>query len=102
MFTECGGQCGCGFTGVIVKVNRCFVRLVACIGSTPSCALGNSCGKGFCSGFDRFDDFDDFGRFGGFGGVGGASFGCRNRRNKLGSVVDIPIDKICAVVRNSI
>jgi len=80
IFTTSGGASGCGFTGVILKVNPCFVRLICSIGPAPGCALGNA-----CSGLRRDRDFDDF----------------RCRRG-LGSVVDIPIDRIAAFVHNAV
>lgn len=84
IFTESGGQSGCGFTGVVIDVNKCFVRLITRIGPAPSCALGNACegcrlrGNGFTR--DR-----------------GAC-----RCNFVGSVVDIPIDQIVAFVHNAV
>jgi len=43
IFTKSGGQSGAGFTGVILSVNDCFVRLITRIGPPPGCALGNAC-----------------------------------------------------------
>lgn len=43
IFTSSGGQSGAGFTGVVLAVNECFVRLLTRIGSPPGCSLGNSC-----------------------------------------------------------
>lgn len=83
IFATCGGQSGCGFTGVVLAVNPCFVRLITSIPerSAPSCALGNDCG-GRCS--LRRRDCDD------------------RRGNELGSVTDIPIDRIAAFVHNAV
>lgn len=84
IFTESGGQSGCGFTGVVLDVNKCFVRLITRIGPAPSCALGNACEgcrlRGSSFNRDR-----------------GASCG-----NFVGSVVDIPIDQIVAFVHNAV
>ncbi|MGE5473062.1 MAG: hypothetical protein ACM3UU_02445 [Ignavibacteriales bacterium] len=87
IFTESGGESGSGFTGVVIFVNPCFVRLISCIGPAPSCALGSSCDSNF-----------------GFGNR------CSNRckgdsgfdRNNLGSVTDIPTNKIVAFVHNAV
>lgn len=43
IFTASGGQSGSGFTGVVLSVNNCFVRLLTRIGPPPGCALGNAC-----------------------------------------------------------
>lgn len=82
IFTTSGGVSGRGFTGVVLHVDECFVRLVTRIGPPPGCALGNAC----CSDFNR--------RFFGFGFNGFVG--------NVGSVVDIPIDKIAAFVHNAV
>lgn len=43
IFTKSGGESGSGFTGVLLGVNECYVRLITKIGPAPSCALGNCC-----------------------------------------------------------
>lgn len=43
IFTSSGGQSGAGFTGVLLAVNNCFVRLITRIGPPPGCSLGNAC-----------------------------------------------------------
>ncbi len=78
IFTTSGGQSGCGFTGVVLYANPCFVRLVTRIGPPPGCALGNA-----CTGFARKQN----------------NYGCVNT---VGSVVDIPMKKIVAVVYNTV
>lgn len=96
IFTTSGGMSGSGFTGVVLHACDDFVRLVTRIGPPPGCALGNACGKNF-----RWGDSGGFGGFGGgrnscCGGYdGGYNYG-------VGSVVDIPICKIAAVVRNAV
>lgn len=90
IFATCGGVSGCGFTGVIIFVDECFVRLVTRIGPPPGCALGNACVPGFNN---RWSGFGAANR--GFG-LAGFPF------NTLGSVVDIPIDKIAAFVHNAV
>ncbi|MDD4504220.1 MAG: hypothetical protein PHS15_05265 [Clostridiaceae bacterium] len=80
IFTTSGGDSGSGFTGVILSVNPCFVRLVTHIGPAPGCALGNA-----CCGY-------------GMGSYGG---GYSNVRT-VGSVTDIPLDRIVAVVSNAV
>lgn len=51
IFTTSGGQSGSGFTGVVLAVNPCFVRLITHIGPAPGCALGNCCGGGVVTTF---------------------------------------------------
>ena len=75
IYTTSGGQSGCGFTGVILSVNCSFVRLITRFGSAPSCALGSSCG--------------------GFNNRG-------YRGSSVGSVCDIPIERIACFVHNAV
>jgi hypothetical protein len=82
IFTTSGGDSGSGFTGVILSVNPCFVRLVTHIGPAPGCALGNAC----C----------------GYGGYGNAGYGNVGNVRTVGSVTDIPLDRIVAVVSNAV
>jgi hypothetical protein len=77
IYTTSGGQSGCGFTGCILRVNPCFVRLVTRIGAAPGCAVGSSCER--C----RRDP---------------CNFSIRN----IGSVCDIPIDRIACFVHNAV
>ncbi|HYF84027.1 MAG TPA: hypothetical protein VEB00_13485 [Clostridia bacterium] len=83
IFTTSGGDSGSGFTGVILSVNQCFVRLVTHIGPAPGCALGNACG-------------------GPMGGYGGGYGGTTGYIRTVGSVTDIPLDRIVAVVSNAV
>jgi hypothetical protein len=95
IFTTSGGESGRGFTGVLASVNCNFVRLITQIGPAPGCALGNCCD-------DRCHDHCHDGRGNngrdGLGGQGRAS--CRV--DNLGSIVDIPIDRIAAFVQNAV
>ncbi|MFU0824419.1 hypothetical protein [Clostridium sp.] len=118
IFTTSGGESGEGFTGVLLGVNNSFVRLITQIGIAPGCPLGSCCndrkrcrnsngpvaGAGF-DGYnnavqDNFDndfnsqclgqeDLEDTGRF-----------TCRG--TTVGSVTDIPIDRIAAFVHNAV
>ncbi|KUO74627.1 MAG: hypothetical protein APF77_23225 [Clostridia bacterium BRH_c25] len=83
IFTTSGGDSGSGFTGVILSVNPCFVRLVTHIGPAPGCALGNACD--------------------GYGGYGMGGYGVAHGQVRtVGSVTDIPLDRIVAVVSNAV
>lgn len=90
IFTTSGGQSGAGFTGVLLAVNHCFVRLITCIGPAPGCALGNA-----CSDFPR-------GPLGGRGGNCGKNCDGHRDINTLGSVTDIPVDRIASFVHNAV
>lgn len=79
IYTTSGGESGAGFTGVILAVNPCFVRLVTHIGPAPACALGSCCGVP------------------GMGGYGAAGYGGGAIRT-VGSVAEIPLDRIVAIV----
>ena len=109
IFTTSGGESGEGFTGVLLSVNNNFVRLITQIGIAPGCALGSCCndkkdryrydnvagveGDNFDNDFNRQclggEDLEDTGRF-----------TCRG--NTVGSVTDIPIDRIAAFVHNAV
>jgi hypothetical protein len=91
IFTTSGGLSGSGFTGVVLAVSPCFVRLITHIGPAPGCALGSCCGVpggGYGGGMGGYG--------GGMGGYGGGYI------NTVGSVTDIPLDRIAAVVRNAV
>lgn len=102
IFTKSGGQSGCGFTGVILGVNECFVRLITRIGPAPGCSLGNSCGA-------------NDGGYANSNGYGGNGYGCNFNQNyggcgngggtpvyNVGSVTDIPICSIASFVHNAV
>ena len=91
IFTTSGGQSGSGFTGVILFVNPCFVRLITCIGPAPGCALGNA-----CEGVN--------GVFGGFNGGIPRNKCCSGVGpvSTVGSVTDIPLDRIASFVHNAV
>jgi len=86
IFTTSGGASGCGFTGVLLRVNPCFVTLCNRIGVAPSNPLSEEiCGR-------RRDGRDE-----------------RDEREwdemhiiRVGSVCDIPIDRIAAFCHNAI
>lgn len=85
IFTTSGGVSGCGFTGVLIRVNPCFVTLVNRFGTAPSspisksiCPPKNGCGDAPGSG----KDMTPF--------------------HSVGSVCDIPVDKIAAFCHNAI
>lgn len=126
IFTTSGGQSGSGFTGVLVSVNPCFVRLITQIGSAPGCALGNCCDRRRdhddrrdnvgnvntgCLGEEEFDnDFrgpgelsntNDLRRGNNREQLGGQGRATCNRFT-LGSVVDIPVERIASFVHNAI
>lgn len=97
VFTASGGESGSGFTGVVLSVNANFLRLVTEIGTAPGCALGNC-----CTGFPRESIGNIVGEtvdeLGGEENQGRASCGIR----RVGSVTDIPIDRIVAFVHNAV
>lgn len=88
IFTTSGGESGSGFTGVLSNVNCGFVRLVTQIGPGPGCALGNCCDKPHC-----MNDAE--------GAQQGEHGKAECRPENMGSVVDIPIDRIAAFVHNA-
>ncbi|MHB1393710.1 MAG: hypothetical protein ACYCYE_11680 [Clostridia bacterium] len=101
IFTTSGGLSGSGFTGVVLAVNPCFVRLITHIGPAPGCALGSCCGVpgggGYGGGMGGYG-----GGMGGYGGGMGGYGGGSGYVNTVGSVTDIPLDRIAAIVRNAV
>ena len=125
IFTASGGQSGAGFTGVILSVNDCFVRLITRIGPPPGCSLGNAC-TGFNVGNYGYGGHGGYDGCGGHGGYwGGDSWGYDGWSGgpilpasksgaltaggwdgypvaTVGSVTDIPIDAIVSFVHNAV
>ncbi|HWT77049.1 MAG TPA: hypothetical protein VN258_20295 [Mobilitalea sp.] len=104
VFTTSGGASGCGFTGVLVFVDCNIIRLVTDIGAAPTNPLSSVICSDFdddmslrdCRGSSRsnesFRSSDSF-----------RSSRRSNRRSRqVGSVVDIPVDRIAAFCHNAI
>jgi hypothetical protein len=99
IFTTSGGESGRGFTGVLTSVNCDFVSLTTQIGPGPGCALGNPCDdiNGCCE--EHISE--------GFGVAPAGTLGTNTNRGQyyrlnLGSIVEIPIDRIASFVHNSV
>lgn len=90
IFTTSGGASGCGFTGVVLSANPCFVRLVTEQGMAPS----NPLAENICGDFDNGKDC-------GMGDYMGKRKPDRER-SRFGSVCDIPIDRIAAFCHNAV
>lgn len=94
IYTESGGESGLGFTGVLLELNKDYIRLLTQVGPVPACSLGSCCT------FIK----DDNGEFN----------SCNNAEdntiidsscivnNTLGSITNIPICKIVAFVHNAV
>ena len=102
IFTTSGGASGCGFTGVLLRVNPCYVTLVNRLGTPPANPLSEVvCG-------DRRwgrEGNREGGRENGREGCrdGGRDYDDRDRPvYTVGSVCDIPVDKIAAFCHNAI
>lgn len=80
IFTASGGASGCGFTGVLLRVNPCYVTLVNRIGQPPANPISESICWELLNGKE---------------GKGTPVF-------MVGSVYDIPIDKIVAFCHNAV
>ena len=80
IFTTSGGASGCGFTGVLLFVNPCYVTLVNRIGTPPSNPFGESniCDRRHSRHADHHDHY------------------------VVGSVTHIPVDKIASFCHNAI
>jgi hypothetical protein len=86
IFTTSGGASGVGFTGVLLRVNSRFITLVNRIGTPPANPLGDVSCDNRRNGRDDMDmdDEDEMNVF------------------MVGSVCDIPVDKIAAFNHNAI
>ncbi|NLP14846.1 MAG: hypothetical protein GX383_10335 [Clostridium sp.] len=121
IFTKSGGQSGAGFTGVILSVNDCFVRLITRIGPPPACSLGNACtdfnvGYGYDKGNPKVAGYFNYGHSCGYkkeydaypyataDKVGAYNTGGWNNYPvyTVGSVTDIPISAIVSFVHNAV
>lgn len=86
IFTTSGGPSGCGFTGVLMSVNPCFVRLSTQQGTPPANPLSPTiCPK---SG----EDFSPAGR----------TNMVHPNYFTVGSVCDIPVEKIASFCHNAV
>lgn len=121
IFTSSGGQSGSGFTGVVMAVNECFVRLLSRIGPPPGCSMGNAC-SGFNVGYGYGAGGAGVGGCGGCVAAGGAGMGFgvgpvlpASENGALtaggwngypvytvGSVTDIPTAAIVSFVHNAV
>ncbi|MCL2420706.1 MAG: hypothetical protein FWD03_02510 [Defluviitaleaceae bacterium] len=114
VFTTSGGLSGSGFTGVLAGVHNGCIRLITDIGAPPACPVGSSCdgcwgdrcegGRGVCDGFAgrRGWGWNPGWRSGGCGcGHGRGRWGWGGY-NWLGSVAEIPCNKIVSFTHNSI
>ena len=81
IYTTSGGQSGDGFTGVVISVNRNFVKLITRIGTAPGWPLDNARGD--------------------YGGYSDRGYNI-DRGFRLGSVTDIPVNRISAFVHNAV
>ncbi|MGB8451640.1 MAG: hypothetical protein WCD89_04840 [Anaerocolumna sp.] len=86
-FTASGGISGSGFTGVILAVNCDFVRLVTDQGSAPTSPID-----------PPYDECDNVNNGSNYNNMNYDRRHCYN----VGSVTDIPIDKIVAFVHNAV
>ena len=91
IFTTSGGVSGCGFTGVIITVSPCFVRLVTEQGVPPT----NPLAENICGDLDGGPGRGPGGCFCGKGGHEG-------HYRAVGSVCDIPVDRIVAFCHNAV
>jgi hypothetical protein len=97
IFTKSGGASGFGFTGVVLGVNRCYIRLISRFGPAPGCALGSACNGRSRRGCCGRGDGMSYG-----GSYGGMEYGSEGYCSGVGSVTDIPIDAIAAIIHNAV
>jgi hypothetical protein len=98
IFTTSGGMSGCGFTGVLLGVNDCFVKLITQIGPAPGCAIGNACnGTPYANGMGCMSDNSNMENMGNMGNMHNG-YPVRS----VGSVTDIPVCSIAAFTHNAV
>lgn len=100
VFTECGGACGCGFTGLLAEVDCHFIKLITSAPNGPISPFG-----GF-NGNDR-DDCECNLHKRNRRCDASVEICCENHRKRnvcdpFGTVAIIPIDKIVSFVFNTI
>jgi len=83
IFTTSGGASGCGFTGVLLRVNPCFVTLVNRIGTPPTNPLSDV----ICGDRREIRDSREMDEM---------------SIHIVGSVCEIPVDKIAAFCHNAV
>jgi len=95
IFTTSGGLSGNGFTGVLISVNNRFVRLLTHMGDAPThpIAGSNDTGHGCMPSFGNFAMSD---------GDSLLNSSKKGSGSRLGSVCDIPIDRIAAFCHNAV
>ncbi|MCM8710672.1 hypothetical protein M2651_06480 [Clostridium sp. SYSU_GA19001] len=81
IFTISGGESGSGFTGVLIEVNKDYIKILIRAASPPSCTLGNCC---ITEKQEKVFDENN----------------CE--KLTLGTMTSIPINKIAAFVHNII
>lgn len=91
VFTASGGASGCGFSGVLLSVNSCFIRLLTREGTPPANPLSEEICDEFASGSVT--------AFGAKGCGGGHDM---KEEFTVGSVCDIPIEKIVSFCHNAV
>lgn len=89
IYTTSGGASGDGFTGILFSVNCSFVRLITEFSTAPACPLSDIC------------DEEHHGHGGG-DARGADGRGRRHHDNVVGSICDIPIDRIASFCHNAV
>jgi len=111
IFTTSGGLSGGGFTGVLAGICDCTVKLITDIGAPPSCPVGSACCGGYFGGGMEFEEVGGrcesrCGRECREGGCGRGMVGGRRHGrwggNWLGSVTEIPLEKIASFTHNAL
>lgn len=96
VFTTSGGPSGCGFEGVLMDVNCKFIRLSNHQGTPPANPLSESvCGVLMPGAVDAAVAR-------GSTGTGANPGNCAHPVFSVGSVCDIPIEKIAAFCHNAV
>lgn len=92
VFTTSGGASGSGFDGVLMEVNNEFIRLINRQSSPPTCPISDVCNHS-----EEYYDSSN-GTMNGSCQNGGGN----HHKRSVGSITDIPIDRIAAFCHNAV
>lgn len=115
VFTTSGGPSGAGFSGVLMEVNGDFIRLVTQQSQPPTCPISKVCDRDrdhdhdrdYCNGYENGNNGN--GLAGEYNNYNNNNYNNNYNNyndyrpmNNVGSVCDIPIDRIAAFCHNAV
>lgn len=97
VFTTSGGASGSGFSGILMEVNCDFIRLVSRQSTPPTCPISDVCDDhngehDYCNGREGNGMMNDNNQY----------MMPPHQVHNVGSICDIPIDRIAAFCHNAV